>query len=125
MKNLIATTALVATAAAGTAVLTAAPANADVERRGSCAGAVYELNVDRERSGFEVSGDLEGARAGSEWQVAVRHDGKVVTSRVLHADHEGELDVETWRRNTEGEDTFKLSVKPAGGSACSLSVSLR
>jgi hypothetical protein len=57
--------------------------------------------------------------------VAVRHDGKVVTSRVLHADHEGELDVETWRRNTEGTDTFKLSVKPIGGSACSLSVSLR
>jgi anti-sigma-K factor RskA len=124
-KNLIATTALVATAAAGTAVLTAAPANADVERRGSCAGAVYELNVDRERGGFEVSGDLEGARAGSEWKVTVRHDGTVATSRVLRADHEGELDVETWRRNTGGTDTFTLSVKPVGGSACSLSVSLR
>ena len=84
-KTLIATT-LVATAAAGTTVLVAGPASADVERRGTCAGATYELNVDRERGGYDVDADIENARAFSEWTVAVRHDGKVAVSRTLEAD---------------------------------------
>ena len=123
-KTLIATT-LVATAAAGTAVLVAGPASADVERRGTCAGATYELNVDRERGGFEVDADVDDARPGSEWRVAVRHDGRLATSRVLRADDEGELDLDTFRRNTAGSDTFTLTVTPAGGSSCSLKVTLR
>jgi hypothetical protein len=125
MKKLIAATALLATAAGGATVLVAAPASADVERRGTCAGATFELNVDRERGGFEVDADIDNARAGSEWRVAIRHDGKLATSRVLTADDEGELDLDTFRRNTAGQDTFRLTVTPAGGSACSVKVTLR
>ena len=58
MKKTIAATTLLATAAAGATVLVAAPANADVERRGTCAGATYELNVDRERGGASARGEL-------------------------------------------------------------------
>lgn len=123
-KTLIATT-LVATAAAGSTVLVAGPASADVERRGTCAGATYELNVDRERGGFEVDADIDNARPGSEWRVAIRHDGSLATSRVLRADNEGELDLDTFRRNTAGTDTFKLTVTPAGGSSCSVKVTMR
>jgi hypothetical protein len=122
-KTLIATTALLATA--GTTALVAAPAHADVERRGTCAGATYELNVDRERGGFEVDADIDNARVGSEWRVTIRHDGKVATSRVLRADDEGELDLDTFRRNTAGKDVFKLTVTPAGGASCSTKVTLR
>ncbi len=122
-KTLIATTALLATA--GTAALVAAPAHADVERRGTCAGATYELNVDRERGGFEVDADIDNARVGSEWRVTIRHDGKVATSRVLRADNEGELDLDTFQRNTAGKDVFKLTVTPAGGASCSTKVTLR
>ena len=122
-KTLIATT-LVATAAAGTTVFVAGPASADVERRGTCAGATFELNVDRERGGYDVDADVENARASSEWTVAVRHDGKVAVSRTLRADHEGELDLDTFRRNTRGTDTFRLTVTPAGGGACSVKVSV-
>ena len=123
-KTLIATT-LVATAAAGSTVLVAGPASADVERRGTCAGATYELNVDRERGGFEVDADIDNARPGSQWRVAIRHDGSLATSRVLRADSEGELDLDTFRRNTAGTDTFRLTVTPAGGSSCSVKVTLR
>ncbi|HSF37380.1 MAG TPA: hypothetical protein VLA70_14755 [Nocardioides sp.] len=123
-KTLIATT-LVATAAAGSTVLVAGPASADVERRGTCAGATYELNVDRERGGFEVDADVDSARAGSEWRVTIRHDGTLATSRVLRADDEGELDLDTFRKNTRGKDTFRLTVTPAGGSPCSVQVTLR
>ena len=122
-KTLIATTALLATA--GTTALVAAPAHADVERRGTCAGATYELNVDRERGGFEVDADIDEARVGSAWRVTIRHDGKVATSRVLRADDEGELDLDTFRRNTPGKDVFRLTVTPAGGASCSTKVTLR
>ncbi|PKH41013.1 hypothetical protein SAMN05192575_10941 [Nocardioides alpinus] len=122
-KTLIATTALLATA--GTTVLVAAPANADVEKRGTCAGATYELNVDRERGGFEVDADLDNARVGSEWRVAIRHDGRLAISRVLRADNEGELDLGVYRKNSAGTDTFKLTVTPVGGTSCSMKVTLR
>ena len=124
MKKIIASTALVATAAAGTAVLVAAPASADVEKRGTCAGATFELNVDRERGGYDVDADVEGARSSSEWTVAVRHNGRVAVSRTITADDEGELDLDTFRKNTRGKDTFKLTVTPAGAGACSVKVSM-
>jgi anti-sigma-K factor RskA len=124
-KTLIATTLVAAAAAAGSTVLVAGPASADVERRDTCAGATYEVNVDRERGGFEVDADIDNARAGSEWRVAIRHDGTLATSRVLRADDEGELDLDTFRKNTRGKDTFRLTVTPAGGSSCSVTVTLR
>ncbi|GAA1933141.1 hypothetical protein [Nocardioides hwasunensis] len=124
MKKLIASTALLATAAAGTTVLVAAPANADVEKRGTCAGATFELNVDRERGGYDVDADVEGARAFSEWKVAIRHNGKLAVSRTVKADDEGELDLDAFRKNTRGKDTFKLTVTPAGSSACSVKVTV-
>ncbi|SEC88817.1 hypothetical protein SAMN04489844_3192 [Nocardioides exalbidus] len=124
MKKLIATTTLVATAATGTAVLVSSPASADVEKRGTCAGATFELNVDRERGGYDVDADIEGARAYSEWKVAVRHNGKVAVSRTITADDEGELDLDTFRKNLRGKDTFKLTVTPAGAGSCSVKVSV-
>ena len=121
-KNLIATTALLATAAAGTAVMAPSPAQADVDRTGTCAGATYELSVDREKGGWEVDADLDTAEPGSAWRVALRHDGQVVTSKVHRADAEGEVDVDAWRRNTSGTDTFVLKVLPVGGTSCSTRV---
>ena len=122
MKKTIAATTLLATAAAGATVLVASPANADVERRGTCAGATYELNVDRERGGYDVDADIEGAKAYSNWRVTIRHNGDLAVSRTLKADDEGELDLDTFRKNTAGKDTFTVIVTPAGGSACSLKV---
>lgn len=113
-----------ATAALGATALVATPAHADVERRGTCAGASYELSVDRERGGYDVDADLENARAYSTWQVAIRHNGKVAVSRTLNADDEGELDLDTRTRDTRGKDVYQLTVKPSGGSACSTSVTV-
>lgn len=122
-KTLIASTALLATA--GGTVALAAPAQADVERRGTCAGATFQLAVDRERGGWDVDADVEGARASSDWKVTIRHEGKVVATRTLRADDEGELDLDTFRRDTAGKDVFRLTVRPVGGSACSTSLTVR
>lgn len=100
-----------------TAVLVSAPAHADVERHGACGGGHYEFSVDREAGGFEVSLDLDYVRPGSRWQVVLRHDGKRYFKKTLRADNEGDLDVERWRTNTTGNDTFKFRAKRVGGPA--------
>ncbi len=114
----------IATAATGlfavTAVtLAAAPAHADIDRHGTWAGAQHEFSVDREGRGFEVSLDIDNAQPGSRWRITLRHDGKRVLRTVRTADHEGDVDVETWRKNTAGKDTFKVKVEKIGtkGSA--------
>jgi len=94
-----------------TALVTASPASADIERGGSCGGARYELNVDRERGGFEVDADIENAAAGSRWRIVLKHDGKIYYNRIRTTDREGDVDVERFRQNTAGKDRLGLRVK--------------
>jgi len=100
-----------------TALAVATPANADVERHGSCGGGTYELSVDREDGGFEVSADVDRVEPGSRWRVVLRHDGNRFYRNVLRADHEGDLDVERFRTNTAGSDTFRFRAKRLGSTA--------
>jgi hypothetical protein len=93
-----------------TLALSSSPAAADVERHGACGNATYEFQVDREAGGFEVSADVEHATPGSRWRVVLRHDGHRFFRDVLRADHEGDLDVERWRRNTAGDDVFTMKL---------------
>jgi hypothetical protein len=99
----------------------------DLERSARCGQAVVELSVDRERRGFEVDGDVDHAVPGSTWKVVVRHDGDKVLTRNLEADAEGDLDVDTLRPNTAGDDVFTLRVKnvDTNAKACRLTVSSR
>jgi hypothetical protein len=107
----IATGALVATPLALTL-----PAQADTERSGALpGGGRYELAVDREDGGFEVSADLDDTTPGSRWKVVLRQDGRRVVNSVLTADGEGDLDVDRFRPDTAGSDRFVLVVKPAAG----------
>lgn len=128
MSIITRTTALVGTGvllAVPTAVLVSAPAHADVERHGTCGGGQYELTVDREGGGFEVSADLDNVKPGTKWKVVLRHDGDRFFKKTLRADHEGDLDVERWRANTGGKDTFKFRATRANGSAtCSATISM-
>ncbi len=63
MKKILIAGAATAAAAVGATALVATPAHADVERRGTCAGATYELSVDRERGGYDVDADLDALQA--------------------------------------------------------------
>lgn len=114
-------TAGITTAIAVPAALLVAPAaQADVDRSGRCAGAQFELSVDKERRGFEVEADIDDARPGSTWRIVLRHEGKVVTNVVRKADYEGDLGVDRFRPNTAGKDTFRLTVSEArSGKVCS------
>ncbi|WP_020692224.1 hypothetical protein [Aeromicrobium massiliense] len=115
------------TALAGAALVAVpATASADLERHGRCAGATYELQVDREGRRYEVSLDAEHARPGSRWVVQLRHDGKRVHHGIVRADREGELELERLRPNTRDRDTFTVRLRPAGTDGwCSTSVRVR
>lgn len=109
-KYALATVGLTTAIAIPAAMLVASPAQAGIDRSGRCAGAEFELSVDRENGGFEVDADIDDARAGSKWRIALRHEGKVFTRVVRTADREGDISVERFRRNTAGADTFRLTV---------------
>ncbi len=97
--------------------LVAAPAHADVERHGACGSGRYELSVDRENGGFEVSVDLDRLPPGQRWKVVLRHDGAKVASVTRRADHAGDIDLERFRANTGGKDVFRFTAKRVGGTA--------
>ncbi|WP_107766810.1 hypothetical protein [Nocardioides terrigena] len=133
MKNSTRLTALAGTAALLAAPLTLAaiaPAHADVDRNGTCGAGRYELSVDRERragqAGFEVDAGLEGVAPYSRWTFVVRHDGKRVLKVTRTADDEGDVDVDTWRRNTAGKDKLAFRATQVGGTTtCGSSVTVR
>jgi hypothetical protein len=109
-----------------TALVVAAPAHADTERRGACGAGTYELSVDREDGGYEVSVDIDRVAADSRWRVVMKHDGQRFYRNVLRADREGELDVDRQRANTSGRDTFTFRAKRLGQPvSCSARVSVR
>ena len=126
MKKILVATTAAATLVAGAgtaAVLVAGPASADTERRGVCSTGDYSLEVDREGRGYDVSVDVDGLRPGTRWRVVLRHDGRVVADRVLRADSDGELELDRWRPDTSGADTFRFTAQRSGSSvACGASV---
>ena len=111
LRKSTAVAGITALLAVPTAMVVASPANADIERGGSCAGARYELNVDRERGGFEVDADIEDAAPGSRWRIVLKHDGRTYYNKVRTTDREGDVDVERFRHNTNGRDRLGLRVK--------------
>lgn len=103
--------------AAPLALVAAAPAQADVDRGGACGGGRYEFSIDRERGGFEVSADLDDVAPGSTWLVKLWHDGDRFAKRTLTADREGDVEIERFRTNSGGTDTFRFHAAKIGGSA--------
>lgn len=119
---LIATGALLAVPAA---TLVAAPANAEVDRSGACGGGRYEMSVDREGAGWEVNADLDDVAPGSRWKIVLKQDGTTFFAQTRRADNEGDIDVERYRSNTAGKDTFRLVATRVGGKAgCSQTITV-
>jgi hypothetical protein len=123
VRTLIATTAVAGLVAVPLAVVSASPASADTEKHGSCGRGHFELDVDRERGGYDVSFDIDGVRPGSDWRVRLTHDGKLVTKRVRHADREGEVELDRWRPDTKGKDVFRVKATNIhSGASCKATI---
>ena len=127
-KSLLTTIALPALAATVAALgLTAGPAIAgdgDVEKARNCGGFRIELKVGPEDGGWEVESDVDDARAGSDWRIVIRQDGRRVFNQVRTAGPGGDVEVDLRRPDTAGGDTFRFRAHPAGNPdrACSLRI---
>ena len=127
-KSLLTTVALSTAAATVSALaLTAAPANAgdgDVEKARNCGGFRIELKVGPEDGGWEVESDVDDAKAGSDWRIVIRQDGRRVFNRVRTAGPGGDVEVDLRRPNTAGSDTFRFRAYPVANPdrACSLTI---
>ena len=62
--------------------------------RGTCAEATYELSVEREDGGHEVSFELQSAAPGETWSVVVDQGGTSLLSTERTTDEDGEIDVD-------------------------------
>ena len=126
MKRTTALIAATAVAVPGALLLAAPAAHADVDRYGSIARGSWEFSVDREDGGFEVDLDVDRVAPGTTWRVVLRHDGKRVLARTLRADHEGDVDVDVWRPNTPGNDTFRFNLRNTrSGAKASSTITVR
>lgn len=115
MKRTTALTVVTALVAAPASLLVSAgPASADVDRTGACGPGRYELSVDREDGGYDVSVDLDRLAPGSKWRVVVRHEGRTVADVVRTAERDGDVDVERSVRGTRGTETFSFTAKRVG-----------
>ena len=128
MNKLLATTATLGATtlvAVPLALLTTTSASA-VEKSGTCSGAKFELDVEKDDGVFEVEADIDYAQPGSQWRVVLKHDGRTFYNQVRTADREGDVSVDRDRRNTAGEDRFRLNVRKVGtDTICSRVITLR
>lgn len=128
MNKLLTTTAVLGSTALVAVPLTllATTSASAVEKSGTCGGARFELDVEKDDGRFEVEADIDNARPGSQWRVVLRHDGKVVYNQVRTADREGDVSVDRDRPNTAGDDRFRLNVRKVGtDTICSRVITLR
>lgn len=106
--------------------LSLAPAQAapaDVDRYGACGTGDFEFSVDRDNGGYEVEAQLEHLPRGQKWRITLRHNGKTYANTVRRADREGDIDVDRFRPDTAGKDTFTFRAKRIGASgACSATI---
>lgn len=89
----VAAVLVVVTAGAATAgwLLTRDDGVAD---RGSCQGVTYELSVEREDGGREVSYELQSAAPGETWSVVVEQGGTSLLEAERTTDEDGEIDLD-------------------------------
>ena len=110
--------------AAAVPVALAAPAMADVEKRGACSnGARYDFDVDKDDGRYEVSFEVGSNVRGQQWRLVLLHEGNRAFRDVRTTDREGEVDYERNRPDTAGSDTFRArAVNLGSGETCSVTI---
>jgi hypothetical protein len=93
--------------------------------RGTCGTATWELSVEDEDGGVEVTFEVQSAAPGETWDVVVEQDGTEVYSGTRQTDEDAELDVDTTVSSKDGS-TFTATATPqtdnGAGDACTASL---
>jgi len=89
--------------------------------RGTCDNRSYELSVEKEDGGLEVTFELQSAAPGETWDVVIEQDGTAILSGSRTTDEDAELDVDAPAEADSG-DEFTVTATPESGQACTATV---
>jgi len=89
----------------------------EVVARDTCDGRSYELTVEEEDGGLEVTFELQSADAGETWQVLIEQGGRTLLEGERVTDEDAELDVDVPAQAEDG-DEFTVTATPAEGEPC-------
>ena len=83
------------------------------EKLGDCAGATHQLAVESEDSGLEASFELQASQAGEDWYVRLMQDGDVLVEGPRTTDEDGEIEVDAYTQDRDGDDEFAVDYSRA------------
>lgn len=122
-KALIAVAGLVVVAlvAGGVWLLVAGGNDDEKTARGTCGNATYELALENDDEGLELTFELQSGAPGETWNVVVEQDGRSVLSGDRQTDEDAELDVDVLVNEDDGS-SFTVTATPENGEACTASI---
>ena len=91
---------------------------AQTSERGTCGGATWELSVEAEDGGTEVSAELQSAGPGEEWQVELTRGDTVLLTGARTTAEDGEIDVDAFSDGNPGDAAYAVAFTPADGEPC-------
>lgn len=99
----------------------AAPANAEINRsaQGTCkSGAIWDLDVERDDGMLEIDFDVDRARPGETFRVAVKVNRARVWRANLRADRDGDVWFTRMVRDRQGPDRVTVRMVSSRGDVC-------
>ncbi|WP_104105139.1 hypothetical protein [Nocardioides sp. 616] len=88
---------------------------------GECEGNTYELTVEEEDGGLQVTFDLQTSDPGAVWEVVIEQDGQPLLQSSRVTDDGSEIEVEAMAREDQW-DEFVVTATPAAGQPCVASI---
>ncbi|WP_139983884.1 hypothetical protein [Nocardioides litoris] len=85
--------------------------------RGACGGAAYELTVEEDDGGLELSYELQSSGPGEVWTVEVTQGDATVLEGERTTDEDGELDLDA-PVDEGGATAFRVTATPEQGEPC-------
>lgn len=117
-KALLAVAAVVGVAAVALGSWAAFADEGETTARDTCDGRTYELSVEDEDGGLEVTFELQSTGPGESWDVVVQQGETTLLEGQRQTDEDGELDVDTPAEDS-GSDELTVTATPAdGGEPC-------
>ena len=121
-KALIAVAVVVVVAlVAGGAWLLLSDGDDEQTARGTCGNATYELSLENDDNGLELTFELQSGAPAETWDVVVEQDGRSVLSGDRQTDEDAELDVDVLVNESDGT-SFTVTATPENGEACTASI---
>jgi len=118
MRTAVGVVLVLGTVAFGTA---ACGGDSEKTERGNCGSGSWELSVDKEDKGLEVTFELQSGGPGESWDVVIAQGETTLVDGTRQTDEDGELDVDAVADEADGK-SFTVTATPETGEACTASI---